>query len=325
MGVQKKIGSEENGEPLVSIIIPTYNRAHLISETLNSVKAQSYRNWEALIVDDGSSDGTSLIVEKYLEKDKRFRFLRRPEGYPKGAPACRNFGFEKSMGSFINYLDSDDLLEESKIAIQIEALQDSPSNTVGSCKWGFFLRNPKEDFKEKKLPYKDRLYTPLEFFDYLGEANTYMPPHCYLVPREIIERSNGWLEDLHNNQDGEFFVRILLNSSGVQFVNKTKVFYRKSTGDNVSSYSSFSKVESVVRSWGLIEAEFLKKFKEKKSLYLTNSKDRLFQNLLWENPDMVNHFPIFFEEQLRRKKREKRFKLLKRFYRRLSKKLSSNL
>ena len=81
---------------LISIIIPTYNRSHLLGETLDSVLIQTYRNWECIVVDDGSTDYTPELMEFYIRKDSRFSFYRRPEEKAKGANACRNYGFEKS-------------------------------------------------------------------------------------------------------------------------------------------------------------------------------------------------------------------------------------
>lgn len=310
-----QIETKKETNPLISIIIPTYNRAHLIRETLDSVKNQIYSNWEVIIVDDHSKDDIQLVVREYLI-DSRIKFFQRPKTHPKGAPSCRNFGFQKSEGAYINYLDSDDLLSESKLSSQISSLKGLPELSIACCNWGFFLNYPEEEYEEKNLPYQNKFYNPLEFFEYLGTANTYIPPHCYLVPRQIIEDSGGWREDLLNNQDGEFFVRVILSAAGVRFVADTKVFYRKSTGDNVSAYSSLSKVKSVVKSWKLIEAEFLKKFGDQSFVYVNNSKNRLFQNLLWENPDLVQEFPDFFKKPLRKRKNEMRWGKLGRIIRR---------
>jgi len=97
--------------PLVSIIIPTYNRAHLIGETLDSVIAQTYTNWECIVVDDGSTDNTSELLQGYCNKDARFQYHQRPSNRLKGANACRNYGFELSKGRWIQLLDSDDVLD----------------------------------------------------------------------------------------------------------------------------------------------------------------------------------------------------------------------
>ena len=106
--------------PLFSIIIPSFNRAHLIPETLESVANQTYENWECIIIDDGSTDTTEEVVSQIAVKDNRFKFFSRPNSKPKGANSCRNYGFEISSGEYINWLDSDDLLLPEHIAFHIE-------------------------------------------------------------------------------------------------------------------------------------------------------------------------------------------------------------
>src|SRR5690554_579125 len=95
--------------PLVSIIIPAFNRANLIHNTLNSLLAQNYQNWECIVVDDGSTDNTVEVVSEFQNKDIRIQIHIRNET-PKGAPTCRNIGLKKSTGKYIIFLDSDDLL-----------------------------------------------------------------------------------------------------------------------------------------------------------------------------------------------------------------------
>ena len=97
-------------KPLISIIIPTFNREHLIVETLDSIYNQTYENWECLVVDDGSIDGTKTVVNSYVEKDARFIFVERPAENIKGAPTCRNIGLEQSKGDYVMFFDSDDIM-----------------------------------------------------------------------------------------------------------------------------------------------------------------------------------------------------------------------
>ena len=80
--------------PLISIIIPTYNRASMLGKTLDSILAQTYTFWECIIVDDGSTDDTIEVVKSYTEKDTRLHFYTRPNNMLKRANACRNYGFE---------------------------------------------------------------------------------------------------------------------------------------------------------------------------------------------------------------------------------------
>src|SRR5690606_1544911 len=107
---------------LVSIVIPTYNRAHFVGETLNSVLAQTHQNWECIIVDDGSTDNTEDVIKKFLEKDKRFQFYKRPDDRVKGPNACRNYGFEKTKGDYINFFDDDDLMVTNRVELQLKNL-----------------------------------------------------------------------------------------------------------------------------------------------------------------------------------------------------------
>lgn len=113
--------------PLVSIIIPAYNRAHLIGETLDSVLAQTYINWECIVIDDGSNDNTSELLAEYCKKDNRFQYHHRPKDRPKGANACRNYGFELCKGEWIQFLDSDDLLESFCLSERVNLILKNPA------------------------------------------------------------------------------------------------------------------------------------------------------------------------------------------------------
>lgn len=114
------------GEPFISLIIPAYNRALVIQETLQSILDQTYTNWECLVVDDGSSDTTAAVVNAFAKADNRIQYLQRPTHKPKGANACRNYGFEKSKGTHINWLDSDDLLATTHFKNHIQWHQEQP-------------------------------------------------------------------------------------------------------------------------------------------------------------------------------------------------------
>tara|TARA_R110002049_G_scaffold168851_2_gene335471 strand:- start:6515 stop:7486 length:972 start_codon:yes stop_codon:yes gene_type:complete len=119
--------------PLVSIIIPTFNRAHLISETLNSILEQSYTNWECIIVDDGSTDNTNDVVNDYILKDSRFKYYYRPDDRPKGANACRNYGFKLSNGQYINWFDDDDIMLKDFIKTKINHFDEYTKFVIASC------------------------------------------------------------------------------------------------------------------------------------------------------------------------------------------------
>ncbi len=114
-----------DSHPLVSVIIPAFNRESLIEETILSVKNQTYSNWECIVVDDGSIDRTRQIVENFSKTDFRVRFLER-DREPKGAPTCRNIGVQQSRGKFIIFLDSDDLLKDSCLETRVSRFSRYP-------------------------------------------------------------------------------------------------------------------------------------------------------------------------------------------------------
>ena len=117
-------------QPLVSIIIPTFNRAHLIEGTLESIMAQTYQNWECIIVDDGSTDVTLEVLAIYARLDTRIVFYKRPNGLPKGVNVCRAYGFEKSKGEYISWFDSDDIMHPDKLFKTLGLFKDNALDCI---------------------------------------------------------------------------------------------------------------------------------------------------------------------------------------------------
>src|ERR1051325_9337896 len=93
-------------QPLISIVIPAYNRASTIVAALDSLKSQTHSNWEAVVVDDGSRDDTSQLVSLQVQKDSRIRLIKLERN--RGAQAARNIGIRAAHGQWITFLDSDD-------------------------------------------------------------------------------------------------------------------------------------------------------------------------------------------------------------------------
>lgn len=109
---------------LVSIITPCYNAADFVSQTIESVLAQSYQNWELLLIDDGSKDKTVDIIQKYAVQDSRIKALHNThEKQVRGPGAARNTGIEFATGRYIAFLDSDDLWTADKLKVQIDFMQ----------------------------------------------------------------------------------------------------------------------------------------------------------------------------------------------------------
>ncbi len=279
---------------LVSIIIPTYNRAHLICETLNSVLAQSYKNWECIVVDDGSTDETLEIVQYYLDKDSRFQYHHRPKTRPKGANSCRNYGFELCKGKYIQWLDSDDLIGQEKITEQVALLEQKGGCFIATCKWEYFSESSNlNGLKEIERSVYNSFLDMEDFLEQLALSEGFFPPHAYLLPRKIAIDSGNWLEYLQINQDGEYFSRIFLRCQGVLFSERSKVYYRLGTGSNVSVLNNKKKMIQAVDSWKLIEANFVLRFGSRTNL-VQISKKFLAQRISELDPNFIKENRIFF-------------------------------
>ena len=150
---------------LVSVIIPCYNRAHILSETIDSLLAQTYRNFEALVIDDGSTDETRQVISRYT--DPRIRYFYRVNG---GLSAARNSGLDTARGEFIAFLDSDDLWHPWKLAAQIEIFRRHPEAGLIWSDMSTF-RDPGDVLAERHLRTYYSAYESLDF-DARGRAGT---------------------------------------------------------------------------------------------------------------------------------------------------------
>ena len=117
-------------KPKVTIIMATYNRAHFIVETLESIINQSYTDWECLIIDDGGTDNTKEVIHSIIESDNRFHYLLRPEKYSKGLPGCRNYGLDFASGEFVIFFDDDDIVHPDNLKTCLAILK---NETIDFC------------------------------------------------------------------------------------------------------------------------------------------------------------------------------------------------
>ena len=195
---------EPQKNPLVSIIIPTYNRAHLIGETLDSILAQTYTNWECIIVDDGSTDDTDAVVGKYVDKDLRFHYYPRPADRPKGANACRNYGFERSNGEYVNWFDSDDLMVSDKLSTDVSIVINTDFDfTISQSE--FF--NTTQD---ENIGYWNNVLWSDEPLDDFIQKKISWSPNAPIWKRQILIKQNlVFDEKLQNAQDYWFHIQAI--------------------------------------------------------------------------------------------------------------------
>ena len=194
---------EENKErPTVSVIIPTYNRAHSIVSAIQSVLNQTYQGFEIIVVDDGSTDNTKEIMREIQTQDKRIRYI----GYEKnkGAPTARNTGIKASRCDYIAFQDSDDEWSPEKLEKQMKAFE-SASPKVGVVYTGFYRLGKRKTY----MPSIRRKKTQREgdIFSSLLEGNLVGTP-TILIKRECFERAGLFDENLTALQDWELVIRI---------------------------------------------------------------------------------------------------------------------
>ncbi|MGY5354056.1 glycosyltransferase family 2 protein [Wenyingzhuangia sp. IMCC45467] len=226
--------------PLVSIVIPVYNRAHLISETLDSIMNQTYANWECIVVDDGSNDDSLLIINKYCIKDNRFKCYSRPSEKVKGANSCRNFGFEQSKGIYVNWFDSDDIMSELKLEKQVERLLKTEYNfTV--CQTMTF-QNSVGNTKGLR---KDKVHSSNFLDDFITNEIKFLT-QSPMFKRDFIELNKlEFDEKLHCSQERDFFVKSLALVDDYDFTEEVFVYFRINSEGISQSYKSIEKVKSV--------------------------------------------------------------------------------
>ena len=117
--------------PLVSVVVPAFNRDFIIREALESLVSQTYPNWEALIVNDGSTDATSSVVREWMKKDSRIRLIEHNER--KGAQAARNTALRVARGDWIAFLDSDDRWLPQSLEVRFKATENGSQVVHSEC------------------------------------------------------------------------------------------------------------------------------------------------------------------------------------------------
>ncbi|MEM0518344.1 glycosyltransferase family 2 protein [Aequorivita flava] len=290
---------------MVDIIIPLYNKEEFIEDTLHSVNSQLYNDYKCYIIDDGSDDNSINLVKNFIKDKPRFFLIKRNEELSKGAATCRNIGLQNSNQKFIQFLDADDLLAPNKISSQLELLVDENPLTISTCKWGGLL-NGKIERYNNLISYKS-FYNIPGFLNSLTQSKGYFPIHAYLIPRKLIQKSGLWNEALALNDDGEFIMRILSNTTKVVYSKKGYVLYRGSNGNNLSDFSSLNKTEGALISWILVENMLIEKFDSRVLKFIEFSKGKFFSNVERNYPNLIQENPIFFKKQIADKKKEKSF------------------
>lgn len=270
---------------LVSVIIPTYNRAHLIADSINSILKQSYQDCEVIVVDDGSTDQTPEVLKKYKDK---ILYIRQEN---MGAGAARNRGLVEARGKYIAFLDSDDIWLDFKLELQVAVMEKMPE--IGFLSTEFCIvrdsgkkinsalrtwhskMKPWEEVYENSIRYSDlniALVLPRKDFSiYIGNLyypllkNPYVLPSSAIVRSECVKLDIKFTEGTPVYEDWEFFARLARTNVSAFLDIETAINRGHVDEVRLTQYSSKTKAENRL---GLIERvwkadiDFMEKYKK---------------------------------------------------------------
>jgi glycosyltransferase involved in cell wall biosynthesis len=228
---------------LVSVIIIFLDAEPFLKEAVESVLAQTYTDWELLLVDDGSSDGSSEIALSYASNRPSRIFYLEHEGHQNlGMSAARNLGIRHASGKYIAFLDADDYLLPARLETHVRLLEEYPSVGMlyGSTKYWHSWTGRPEDRQRDYTPdiriRETTLFDPPQLLSLLLEGKTAIPATCsILVRRDLAEKVGGFEESFCGMyEDQAFYVKICL-SERVLAVNDCLSWYRQHPGSHVST------------------------------------------------------------------------------------------
>lgn len=227
----------------ISIIIPVYNAEKYICDTLNSIKEQTYKNIEVILVDDGSTDNSKALCKSFLN-DKRFILYEQNNS---GAPAARNNGLQLSTGSYILFFDADDILKKDAIQnmINIAKLENSDlviSNFSTFCNNQIINNNTQKLNRIKKTPFNLFFISPF--------------PNNKLYKAEVLKINNIKFDDVKIGQDANFFYKSLPFIKKVSVIDQSLSFYRLSENSISRAYNN--RILDINRSLDLVENFYIK-------------------------------------------------------------------
>lgn len=252
----------------VSVIIPNYNYAHFLPETVESVLTQTYNNLECIIVDDGSTDNSKDIISQLEAKDSRVRPVFKKNG---GLSSARNAGMNAASGDLISFIDSDDKWKKDKLKNQMELLEKEKCDFIFSNYEGFYPDGEIEPFKHEfgdPVPFDFIKLNPIA-----GSASS------VLITKELAEKTGYFDETLKSTEDHDYWFRCLVSGAKMRFCDAYDVLIRlhrtsMSTNEKRMNENNF---KVLIKQLEIFPEKFkqedLNKFKT-----LVTSK---FQSLLW--------------------------------------------
>jgi glycosyltransferase involved in cell wall biosynthesis len=189
---------------MISVIIPTYNYARYLMETLLSVSNQSYANWECIIIDDGSTDNTREVVDNFIKADVRFKYIYQQN---KGVSSARNVGIKASTGDFIQFLDGDDLLQPDKLNNQLNYLIDYSSVDIVYSNFQHFNDGENPIYIHGEYLQKNKISLCGQNLIRLFLKGNFIRMNTPLIRKTVISDVGFFNENFISIEDWDFWLR----------------------------------------------------------------------------------------------------------------------
>ena len=242
--ILSQIEEYEKGE-LISIIVPIYNVENYLRQCLDSIVAQTYQNFECLLINDGSPDNSADICREYVSKDSRFRYFEKENG---GVSSARNLGIEHSKGEYITFIDSDDWVDSDYLEVLYNSLVDERADIAISTYKRFEMGDNCWYVHAFQRGYDKKVFTNKKFMDELlsldGFDNSYRFVSGKLVHRNMLENIAFNVATTFG-EDMEFWFKIYMVSDRVVYVNKDTYNYR--TDERISKHLTLDAVRSDIQ------------------------------------------------------------------------------
>lgn len=221
-----------SGNPKVSIIMATYNRSRYILESLLSIQAQTFTDWECIIIDDGGTDSTSEVLAPILMEDIRFQYFKRTPMFQKGLPGCRNYGLDLAQGDYIIFFDDDDIAHPQNLELCVLELS---KNDIYFCRYirDVFIGDFDYAFVYSKI--YTSFYIDLNDIEKILK-NELLFNSCAVMWKKECFQKRRFVEDLMYAEEWELYSRII--SSGVKglSINKSLFYGRKHSDSNTAEF-----------------------------------------------------------------------------------------
>ena len=270
-----------SGDPLVSVCMPCYNAEKYVGEAIESVLNQTYKNIELIVVNDGSTDRSGEVLEKY--KAKGVKVLAEKCG---NASRARNRAFREAKGEYVKFFDADDILSPEMVERQVERLT-GRQDAVAMSEWGRFYNDDIQTFRSNPQGVWKDSSAVNWLVEAIRDAQPMMQAGMFLIPRQLSKRGGPWIENSSPIDDFEYFCRLFCEAKEILFVRGTTLFYRSGIKNSLSKQKSNEARKLQCESLILGTGHILKKRQDAEArLACANVCQHLIYDLYPRHPDL---------------------------------------